>query len=292
MTLSSLRSALFALVTLVSNAVLADLLPRLGGQAVYDSAQGITWLADAGGAGSARGAMSWADAVEWVGAYALGEAIDWRLPATVHPDPSCQSPTTSSGLNCTGSEMGHLFYVGLSGTAGESIGNSTDPDLALFNNLEGADWWSGTSFTIPELAWHFRFANGNQNASNKAPFAFFVWPVPDGDVFGQASDDAGVTDDADNCTEAANADQRDTDGDGFGNVCDADITGDCSVTFADLGAFKAVFFPNPYDADADFNGDGSVNFGDLVLIKSSFFNGPAPGPGPSGVPVGCRQPTT
>ena len=102
------------------------------------------------------------------------------------------------------------------------------------------------------------------------------------------SDGDGVPDNADNCTEIENADQRDTDGDAIGNACDADITNDCQVNFGDLAALKSGFFPRPYNPDADFDGDGFVNFGDLATMKATFFNGPDPGPGPSGLPNGCN----
>jgi hypothetical protein len=92
------------------------------------------------------------------------------------------------------------------------------------------------------------------------------------------SDSDGVGDSVDNCTDTANPDQRDTDGDGHGNMCDADLNNDCIVNAIDLGFFRSVFFtPDP---DADFNGDGVVNAIDLGTLKRLFFapTGPsAPG---------------
>ncbi len=94
-------------------------------------------------------------------------------------------------------------------------------------------------------------------------------------------DGDGLNDNVDNCIEIANADQRDTNGDGIGNACDADLNGDCIVNAVDLGLLRLVFFsPN---ADADFNGDNIVNAIDLGIFKVSFF---AP-PGPSGLPNAC-----
>ena len=81
---------------------------------------------------------------------------------------------------------------------------------------------------------------------------------------------------------AANANQRDTDKDGFGNACDADLNNDCAVNFVDLGMIRSVFFSDT--PDADFDGDGAVNFADLVIMKANFFNAP----GPSGVPNDCE----
>jgi hypothetical protein len=75
----------------------------------------------------------------------------------------------------------------------------------------------------------------------------------------------------------ANPDQRDTDGDGYGNVCDGDLNNDGGVNFADLAIFRGRFVSS--DADADFNGDGIVNFADLARFRQLFG---AP-PGPSGL---------
>lgn len=102
----------------------------------------------------------------------------------------------------------------------------------------------------------------------------------------------GVEDVIDNCIDVANDDQRDTDGDNFGNACDADLNADCGVNFGDLAQLKAAFIPRPYNPDADFDGDDNVNFGDLAFLKSSFFNGAYPGPGPSALPTACDSPDT
>ncbi len=104
------------------------------------------------------------------------------------------------------------------------------------------------------------------------------------------SDADGVADDSDNCTLVANADQHDSNADGFGNYCDADITGaggveDCFVNFLDLQAVKDAFFSTPvspvWNPDADFDNSGAVNFADLQILKNQIF-GP---PGPSGLAV-------
>ncbi len=99
---------------------------------------------------------------------------------------------------------------------------------------------------------------------------FKTAPDHDGDL---------VKDFMDNCTVDPNTGQLDTNGDGYGNICDADLNNDGTINFGDLAQFKSVFFPNPYDPDADFNGDGFVNFGDLALLKFYFLSPP----GPSGI---------
>ncbi len=89
-------------------------------------------------------------------------------------------------------------------------------------------------------------------------------------------DDAdGVINSEDNCPEAVNADQRDTDQDNFGNACDPDLDNNCLVDFADLQIYRLVVFTA--DEDADFDGNGAVDLLDLLIMKNMFFGPPGPG---------------
>ncbi len=88
------------------------------------------------------------------------------------------------------------------------------------------------------------------------------------------SDLDGVPDSIDNCTNVPNAGQQDGDGDGYGNLCDADFNNDCIVNPIDLGLFRTVFFTN--DPEADLNSDGIVNPIDLGLFRTLFFTTPGP----------------
>ena len=104
------------------------------------------------------------------------------------------------------------------------------------------------------------------------------------------SDQDGVPDEFDNCTNVLNAPQRDTDGDNYGNACDADFNNDCVVNAVDLGLLRVAFFstdgePN-WNPNADINGDGVVNVVDLGTLRSVFFQAP----GPSGTTDECASP--
>lgn len=88
------------------------------------------------------------------------------------------------------------------------------------------------------------------------------------------TDSDGVVDSLDNCTLVSNADQRDTNSDGFGNICDGDLNNDGMVDLADLSLFRSKI--GGVDADADFNNDGAVNLSDYSLFRKMF--GRAPGP--------------
>ncbi len=90
------------------------------------------------------------------------------------------------------------------------------------------------------------------------------------------ADGDGVADRADRCVLAPDTAQRDSDGDDYGNACDADLDGDDHVGFADLALLRDAFFGD--DADADLTGDGRVNAADLARFRALFG---AP-PGPSG----------
>lgn len=114
--------------------------------------------------------------------------------------------------------------------------------------------------------------------------AYLVLDVPAGVTYTSSSgvlltaDDSdadGIPDSDDNCTLHTNPSQLDTNGDGFGNRCDADLNDDGIVNTLDLGIFRQRFFTVGAN-DADFNGDGVVNPLDLGILRALFFKPPGP----------------
>ena len=73
----------------------------------------------------------------------------------------------------------------------------------------------------------------------------------------------------------ANPDQRDTNGDGYGNICDPDLNNDSIVNFADVSLWTP-FFNTAHTGDADFNGDGFANFADFAIFPDFFLHPPGP----------------
>ncbi|NNF18130.1 MAG: hypothetical protein HKN70_15410 [Gammaproteobacteria bacterium] len=97
-----------------------------------------------------------------------------------------------------------------------------------------------------------------------------------------------IADAVDNCTFVANSDQRDSNGDGHGNVCDFDYNNDCVTNFMDLPTFANAFGSSTGDAnfddDVDLDGNGVINFLDLGAAPNNFAGAFTNPPGPSAVP--------
>ncbi len=90
----------------------------------------------------------------------------------------------------------------------------------------------------------------------------------------------GVLNDKDNCTKIVNPDQRDTDKDNYGNLCDGDLNNDTMTNTLDLNIYKLAhrsnFEDSNYNPHVDFNGDNKGNTLDLNIYKSLHRKPPGP----------------
>lgn len=121
----------------------AELFDRDSGL-VYDDSLNITWLQNAN---YSEGTITWSDANDWAANLVFNGYNDWRLPTT---DTSCPDK------DCTGNEMGHLFYS-------DNI-NSESP--GVFTNVKPSMYWSSTEYD-DSTAWRFNFKYGSQGTSDK-----------------------------------------------------------------------------------------------------------------------------
>ena len=186
---------IMACLLVVSVNVNAELIDRGNGM-IYDSVQNITWLANASYFAERAtprfdknkdGWTDWESAMKWAASLKYGGFRDWRLPTG---DINCQFLQP-----CTSGEFGHLFYNELGGIHGISIYSSSDPDLALFSNIESnlspyiIFYWTSTQ--VPDispfgtdrlLSQAFSFDIGEAHNYDRAYAYHSVWVVRDGDV--------------------------------------------------------------------------------------------------------------
>ncbi len=115
-----------------------------------------------------------------------------------------------------------------------------------------------------------------------AVIGLLFWATP---AFADSSDFDldGVGDRLDNCSEASNPMQDDTDADDCGNICDTDYDQDGATGFADFGFFYRNCFggSNPLCNHTEPVTD-TVGFGDFGFLMSGFGRVP----GPSGTTTG------
>ena len=169
----------------------AALLSRLSGQAIYDSDQDITWLANANlsatntfGVSGVAARMEWDMTNEWVAAMNADGGTgylgynDWFIPTVIQPDNNCSSTYVPEqggdtvGHNCSGSPMGHLYYVD---------GITTDMP-GLFSNLK-TDYFYGNEWShSSDYVWTFGFSGSGYQGVGWKLFPYHVMVARPGDV--------------------------------------------------------------------------------------------------------------
>ena len=139
--------------------------------AYYDTVLGISWLADA----NLAGVMTWDDSVAWAASLDVHGVSGWRLPSTVD-DISLGGVKPAP----TSSEMAHMYYVTL-GNIGYPDAGYGPSNVGSFRNVELYQYWSSNLSANQGWGWYLHWAHGSLDGNNKA-FAYFAWPVHDGDV--------------------------------------------------------------------------------------------------------------
>ena len=138
---------------------------------IYDTATQLSWLKNAHTVGTQ---MNWSSAIAWAASLnnsgGFAGLTGWRLP---NADPTCNGG--GAGYNCTGSEMGYLYYVSLGNAAGGPLTNA-----GPFTNVQAVAYWSGTvSATDPTYALSFDFTNGDQYTVPQS-VNYYGWAVRPG----------------------------------------------------------------------------------------------------------------
>lgn len=172
-------------------------------EAYYDTVLDITWLADAGAAGTI---LSWSDARNWAANLKIKGFRNWRLPRTQPVNGSTYNynnefdgssdygysisalGTTYAGS--TGSELAHMYYNTLgnlaywdsTGTVVQTGWHNGIPNAGPFSNVVNTVFWSETGYAPnTDDAWSLSFYGGNQWPRDKN-LGSSVWAVHDGDI--------------------------------------------------------------------------------------------------------------
>jgi hypothetical protein len=96
-------------------------------------------------------------------------------------------------------------------------------------------------------------------------------------LFVEDEDADGIPNSGDNCPFMKNPEQEDTDGDGIGDICQADINNDGKIDVFDLALLgsKWMFSDCGDCAGADIDHDGNVDINDLSILAKYWLAGTA-----------------
>ena len=122
---------------------------------IYDPNADLTWLRD----WSVNGAKPWVDQLVWASNLQMGNFANWSLPTSRNQDGS----GPCSGLHCTGSQMGYMWYEVLGNTVGSTNAGPFQTPPEFQNVLQSYYYWSGTEYVSPGsgYAWTFQtYYNG------------------------------------------------------------------------------------------------------------------------------------
>ncbi len=173
-----------------------------------------------------------------------------------------------------------LVHIGVSGAAGyvaePVLAGCARPYILFRRYVEGVPAGEAYYRSIPYLGWVNVYV-GDPLMTIGEPTTKHPTDL-DGD---------GVPDAEDNCVEIPNPDQRDTDGDGIGNLCDPDVNKSGVVTTSwgqvlppeaagDIERIALAVQRHVYDPNYDLDGDGKVDETDLGIAQLWLFLPPGP----------------
>lgn len=212
-----LRSAVCAVLCLMSVGSASAALIDRGGGLIYDDVLNVTWLQDANFAFTSGystadfGLMSWADANAWAAGLSYYDSVrdvsytGWRLPV-VRPIngssfvyPGASDGSSDYGYNVgapgtpfsgsTGSELAYMYFTNLGNSAYVDVTGTPQAGYGLLNAgpfiNSNAVFWSGTEYAPNTAqAWSFTtfgVLSGFQDFYPKQN-TFIAWAVHDGDI--------------------------------------------------------------------------------------------------------------
>ena len=146
----------------------------------------------------------------------------------------------------------------------ESVASNASNRWGDYANLvvdpvDDCTFWTTNNYVNPDRTWHSRVASFRFSGCGDLDFD-------------------GILDSRDNCTDVPNPSQCDTNGDGYGNRCDADLDDDGLVTKADRSLLTAALGATG-ERDEDLDCNGIVDTRDHQILRDDL----GTEPGPSGL---------
>jgi len=194
----------------------------------------------------------------WMGAIAMDKQGNIALSYSV------SSTSLFPAVRYTGRAAGDPLGVMTQGehsivesTASNASNRWGDYANTVVDPEDDCTFWTTNNYVNPNRTWHTRVASFRFSGCGDADFDF-------------------VPDSRDNCTLVPNRSQCDTNGDGYGNHCDADLDNNGFVDKADRSLLQSVMDTATGPHDADLNCDGVVDSRDMKIMQDA--QGTAPGP--------------
>ena len=203
---AAMGAAVLAACGLSASPAGAALVLSADGVTVYDTVNGVTWLADAdfpatnrfglplcSGSGTqpcvnASGSLDYQSAAAWVSAINAANFLghsNWQLPTTPTLDHGCgkTGPNGNSfGYGCSVSAFGSLYYNALGLRAPNTAVPIPAKAVGPFTNLQPYLYWSQISAGSQGYE-TFSFATGWRGA-NTGPHFIYLWPMVPGKIAG------------------------------------------------------------------------------------------------------------
>ncbi|HEX9798959.1 MAG TPA: hypothetical protein VGC00_02200 [Thermoanaerobaculia bacterium] len=226
---------------------------------------GVRWIElrrAPGGAWALFQEGTWAPDAEhrWMGAIAMDGAGNVALSY------SLSSTATYPAIRYTGRRAGDPPGVMTQGEQSvvESTSSNASNRWGDYANLvvdpeDDCTFWTTNNYVNPNRTWHTRVASFRFTGCNDLDFD-------------------GVLDGEDNCTEVANPSQCDSNGDGYGNACDADLDDNGIVDRLDRELLRRALGTTG-ESDADLDCDSDVDQRDMAILRDAL----GQPPGPSGL---------
>jgi len=145
-----------------------------GDGTITDTDRRLMWLTNSNLTNSP---MNWIDSKNWAENLVFSNYDDWRLPSALNRD----GTGICFGFNCSGSEMGHLFYKELLNEAGITpinTGPFENIDIMPTSPAYSRYWLSSELGCCGAMM--FGFFDGDQGGNNKneLAYAWAVRPIP------------------------------------------------------------------------------------------------------------------